>query len=137
MVRSLGSGAMGAVYEGVHERIRSRVAIKILHANYEQNEDIRRRFFQEAYSANHGLAGPSWTENNRAAAAVRTAGAWLVLLAADRRRRCLRAALTAGVEAPSCERSYKLVPRGRSPTTECTLGPYGGTFRPTQLAPSV
>ncbi len=52
IVRSLGSGAMGAVYEGVHEHIQSRVAIKILHANYAQSEDIRRRFFQEAYTAN-------------------------------------------------------------------------------------
>ncbi len=59
MIRSLGSAAMGAVYEGVHERIGSRVAIKILHANYQQNEDIRRRFVQEACSANHRLAGPS------------------------------------------------------------------------------
>ena len=52
VARSLGSGAMGAVYEGVHERIGSRVAIKVLHANYAQNQDIRRRFFQEAYTAN-------------------------------------------------------------------------------------
>jgi len=52
VVRSLGSGAMGAVYEGVHEHIQSRVAIKVLHANYAQSEDIRHRFFQEAYTAN-------------------------------------------------------------------------------------
>jgi hypothetical protein len=52
VIRSLGSGAMGAVYEGVHEHIQSHVAIKVLHANYAQSEDIRRRFFQEAYTAN-------------------------------------------------------------------------------------
>jgi integrase len=44
-----------------------------------------------------------------------TAGARLVPLAADRRRFCDRAALAAGVAAPSWERSYKLVAAGRSP----------------------
>ena len=52
---------------------------------------------------------PSWTENKRAAAAVRAMGAWLVLLAADRRSRCPRAALAAGGAALSWERSCKLM----------------------------
>jgi hypothetical protein len=38
-------------------------------------------------------------------------GAWLVLLAADRRSRCPRAALAAAGAAPSWERSCKLMAR--------------------------
>jgi len=38
-------------------------------------------------------------------------GAWLVLLAADRRSRCPRAALAAGGAAQSWERSCKLMAR--------------------------
>jgi hypothetical protein len=53
----------------------------------------------------------SWTENKRAAAAVRAMGAWLVLLAADRRSHCPRAALAAGGPAPSWERSCRLMAR--------------------------
>jgi hypothetical protein len=51
----------------------------------------------------------SWTENKRAA--VRAMGAWLVLLAADRRSHCPRAALAAGGPAPSWERSCRLMAR--------------------------
>lgn len=52
VVRSLGSGAMGTVYEAQHEQIKSRVAVKILHPHFAQHSGLRGRFFQEAYTAN-------------------------------------------------------------------------------------
>jgi tRNA A-37 threonylcarbamoyl transferase component Bud32 len=52
IARSLGSGAMGTVFEAVHEQIRSRVAIKVLHPQYAEHPELRVRFFQEAYTAN-------------------------------------------------------------------------------------
>ena len=52
VIRSLGSGAMGTVYEAQHEQIKSRVAIKILHPHFAQHSSLRGRFFQEAYTAN-------------------------------------------------------------------------------------
>jgi tRNA A-37 threonylcarbamoyl transferase component Bud32 len=52
VVRSLGSGAMGTVYEAQHEQIKSRVAVKVLHPHYAQHSGVRDRFFQEAYTAN-------------------------------------------------------------------------------------
>lgn len=52
VVRSLGSGAMGTVYEAQHDQIKSRVAIKILHPHFAQHSSLRGRFFQEAYTAN-------------------------------------------------------------------------------------
>ncbi|MFO0572708.1 MAG: protein kinase [Polyangia bacterium] len=52
IARSLGSGAMGTVFEAVHEQIRSRVAIKVLNPQYAEHPELRVRFFQEAYTAN-------------------------------------------------------------------------------------
>ena len=52
VVRSLGSGAMGTVYEAQHEQIKSRVAVKILHPHFAEHRGLRDRFFQEAYTAN-------------------------------------------------------------------------------------
>ena len=47
IVRLLGKGGMGAVYEGVHEAIERRVAIKVLHAELARRQDIATRFFNE------------------------------------------------------------------------------------------
>ncbi len=51
IVRLLGKGAMGAVYEGENERIRRRVAIKILHSDVSHNADVVQRFEREAQAA--------------------------------------------------------------------------------------
>jgi serine/threonine-protein kinase len=51
IVRLLGEGAMGAVYEAVHEVIGRRVALKLLHAKYTRNADAVSRFTREARAA--------------------------------------------------------------------------------------
>lgn len=52
IVRLLGEGGMGAVYEAVNEAIERRVAVKVLHANYARQADIVARFFNEARAVN-------------------------------------------------------------------------------------
>jgi eukaryotic-like serine/threonine-protein kinase len=47
----IGSGGTATVYEAVH-RNGSRVAVKMLHAEFNSHERIRRRFQAEAYAAN-------------------------------------------------------------------------------------
>lgn len=49
--RLLGSGGMGAVYEGVHVEIGKRVAIKILDRDHSRNEEIAERFRREGRAA--------------------------------------------------------------------------------------
>ncbi len=51
IVRLLGEGAMGAVYEAENTRIRRRVAIKVLHPQVAQKADTLRRFEREAQAA--------------------------------------------------------------------------------------
>ncbi|MEP7120459.1 MAG: serine/threonine-protein kinase [Byssovorax sp.] len=51
IVRLLGEGAMGAVYEAENTRIRRKVAIKILHPQIAQKADTLRRFEREAQAA--------------------------------------------------------------------------------------
>ncbi len=51
IVRLLGEGGMGAVYEGLNTRIQRRVAIKVLHGNVAQNHDAVMRFEREAQAA--------------------------------------------------------------------------------------
>lgn len=51
IVRLLGEGGMGAVYEGLNSRIQRRVAIKVLHGNVAQNHDAVMRFEREAQAA--------------------------------------------------------------------------------------
>jgi len=51
LVRVIGTGGMGAVYEGENLLIRRRVAIKILHAGSTGNVDAIRRFEREAQAA--------------------------------------------------------------------------------------
>ena len=52
VVRKLGEGGMGAVFEAVQEPIGRRVAVKILHAKYAQDPQITARFFNEARAVN-------------------------------------------------------------------------------------
>jgi eukaryotic-like serine/threonine-protein kinase len=51
IVRLLGAGGMGAVYEGENLRIRRRVAIKLLHASVSSAQDVVTRFEREAQAA--------------------------------------------------------------------------------------
>jgi eukaryotic-like serine/threonine-protein kinase len=51
IVRLLGEGGMGAVYEGENVRIRHRVAIKVLHAGIAMNGEAVGRFEREAQAA--------------------------------------------------------------------------------------
>jgi serine/threonine-protein kinase len=51
IVRLLGEGGMGAVYEGQNVRIGHRVAIKVLHAELATRGDVLERFEREAQAA--------------------------------------------------------------------------------------
>jgi len=51
IVRLLGTGGMGAVYEGENTRIRRKVAIKVLHAAASSQPDVVTRFEREAQAA--------------------------------------------------------------------------------------
>src|SRR5678815_1184813 len=51
IVREIGEGGMGAVYEGENVRISRRVAIKVLHAGLTGNEEVVTRFEREAQAA--------------------------------------------------------------------------------------
>ena len=49
--RTIGSGGMGIVYEGVHQHLGRRVAIKLLHDRYSHDRDSLSRFYNEARAA--------------------------------------------------------------------------------------
>jgi len=51
IIRPLGEGGMGMVYEGEHVLIKRRVAIKCLHAQLASNPEIVARFHNEALAA--------------------------------------------------------------------------------------
>jgi hypothetical protein len=51
IVRLIGEGGMGAVYEGENVRINRRVAIKVLHSAFSGNEEVMGRFQREAQAA--------------------------------------------------------------------------------------
>jgi serine/threonine-protein kinase len=46
--RVLGEGGMGVVYDGMHLRLERRVAVKFLHAQFSQSQDVVQRFVREA-----------------------------------------------------------------------------------------
>lgn len=52
VVRLLGEGGMGSVYEAVNDNIERRVAIKVLHKEYAGQPEVVTRFFNEARAAN-------------------------------------------------------------------------------------
>ena len=52
IVRLLGEGGMGEVYEAVNDSIERRVAIKVLHPQYARNPEVTVRFFNEARAVN-------------------------------------------------------------------------------------
>lgn len=51
VLRQIGEGGMGAVYEGEHLRIARRVAIKVMHAAMATERDLVERFEREAQAA--------------------------------------------------------------------------------------
>src|SRR6266536_3386733 len=51
IIRLIGEGGMGAVYEGENIRIHRTVAIKVLHAGIAENVDAVQRFEREAQAA--------------------------------------------------------------------------------------
>lgn len=51
IVKKIGEGGMGAVYEGEHVLIKRRVAIKCLHSQFATNPEIVARFHREALAA--------------------------------------------------------------------------------------
>ncbi len=51
LVRKLGDGGMGSVYEGEHLVIKRRVAVKLLHERFTENREIVARFHREAEAA--------------------------------------------------------------------------------------
>ncbi len=52
VVRQLGRGGMGAVFEGIHRYIERRAAIKVLHPDLSQNPQVANRFLNEARAVN-------------------------------------------------------------------------------------
>lgn len=52
VIRELGKGGMGMVYEAVHSTIERRVAIKLLNPEYARDPDATSRFFNEARAVN-------------------------------------------------------------------------------------
>ncbi|MGI8772224.1 MAG: protein kinase domain-containing protein [Acidobacteriaceae bacterium] len=51
LVRHLGSGGMGVVYEAEDTRLGRTVAVKLLHANISNDDEARQRFMREARAA--------------------------------------------------------------------------------------
>ena len=47
VIRQIGAGGMGAVYEGIHDAIERRVAIKVLRRELAVNPEAVARFFNE------------------------------------------------------------------------------------------
>jgi len=60
IVRKLGEGGMGAVFEGLHELIERRVAIKILHPEFAAKAEFTARFFNEMRVTFFRREVPSW-----------------------------------------------------------------------------
>ncbi len=52
VLRKLGEGGMGAVFEAMNPAIERRVALKVLHAQYASDPDYAQRFFNEARAVN-------------------------------------------------------------------------------------
>jgi serine/threonine-protein kinase len=52
VTQKLGEGGMGAVYLAEHPSIGKKVALKVLHSEFSNNQEIAARFFQEAKAVN-------------------------------------------------------------------------------------
>ncbi|MEX1362462.1 MAG: protein kinase [Nannocystaceae bacterium] len=70
VVRRLGVGGMGAVYEAEHLRLGTRIAVKILQPSFSSNDKYRKRFLREAKAAsaidsNHIVRASDFGTTNR------------------------------------------------------------------------
>lgn len=77
VLRKLGQGGMGAVYEAIHEEIGRRAAIKILLPEFAQDQQNILRFFNELRAAScrrrpAGASGQGMFRESRAPSAVRS-----------------------------------------------------------------
>ncbi len=52
VIQKLGEGGMGSVYLAEHPQIGKKVALKVLHSEFSANEDVTKRFFNEARAVN-------------------------------------------------------------------------------------
>lgn len=52
IVRLIGTGGMGSVYEAVHAQIQRRAALKVLHKDFQKDPEFVQRFFNEARAVN-------------------------------------------------------------------------------------
>jgi serine/threonine protein kinase len=52
VLREIGRGGMGAVFEAVHTQIERKIAIKILRSEFAQNQQLVARFVTEARAVN-------------------------------------------------------------------------------------
>jgi|266.fasta.fasta_contig_123_35327_length_1901_multi_5_in_1_out_0_1 predicted Ser/Thr protein kinase len=52
VVRKIGDGGMGSVFEAVHETIGRRVAVKVLKSQFSKDKNVVTRFFNEARAVN-------------------------------------------------------------------------------------
>ena len=51
ILRRIEGGGMGVVYEAEHKTLKNRVALKVMHPRFQDDERYRRRFFVEARAA--------------------------------------------------------------------------------------
>jgi serine/threonine-protein kinase len=61
ILRKIGTGGMGAVYEALHPTIERRVAIKVLHSDSARSPEMASRFLNEARAVNR-IAHPSMVQ---------------------------------------------------------------------------
>ena len=52
LLRKLGEGGMGVVYEAEHHTIGRRAAVKVMHAEFAKNDEYAKRFLNEARAVN-------------------------------------------------------------------------------------
>src|ERR1700751_5679264 len=52
VTQKLGEGGMGAVYLAEHPSIGKKVALKVLHSEFSNNQEVTARFFHEAKAVN-------------------------------------------------------------------------------------
>src|SRR5688572_719674 len=51
ITRPIGHGGMGMVFEVIHESLGQRAAVKVLHQQFSTNQELVKRFFNEARAA--------------------------------------------------------------------------------------
>ncbi len=52
VIRQVGEGGMGIIFEAIHEQMGRRAAVKVLHPHLSWNEELARRFLNEARAVN-------------------------------------------------------------------------------------